>query len=209
MGSCLLHRQKGGQWSLLCSLKSTGKMGRANSCPVRKSPILLGSLKNKNNFERKKLMRMSLKKRRKIGDPENHLHRAVLLNNTIEFVRKLGSTEKSESVCDLNEYDTSHYSLDEEEIFNSIRLPAPITPISDAQDNTEDIEIKVTANDDLADVLLKTLPITNTHSDVHSINEKNIEKKCFIGKQQICSQELFNIPLLYDCVNSNSYLKAF
>ena len=35
-------------------------------------------------------------------------------------------------------YDISNYSPEEEQILNSIRLPAPITPISDAKDTTED-----------------------------------------------------------------------
>ena len=83
-------------------------------------------------------MRMSLKKLRKIGDPENLLHRAVLINNTLECVRKSESIENTGSPCKMNTYDHSNYSPEEEQILNSIRLPAPITPISDAQDTTED-----------------------------------------------------------------------
>merc|ERR1712212_1217028 len=141
----------------------TGSMGRANTCPVRKSPILLGSWKNKKILERNKMMRMSLKKLRKIGDPENLLHRAVLINNTLECVRKSESIENTGSPCKMNTYDHSNYSPEEEQILNSIRLPAPITPISDTQDITEDNnENKDNKRDVRVDDILRTLPKTTT-----------------------------------------------
>merc|ERR1712203_321689 len=143
----------------------TVSMGRANTCPVRKSPILLGSWKNKKILERNKMMRMSLKKLRKIGDPENLLHRAVLINNTLECVRKSESIENTGSPCKMNTYDHSNYSPEEEQILNSIRLPAPITPISDTQDITEDnSENKDNKCDVELDYIERTLP--NTRSDV-------------------------------------------
>merc|ERR1712203_30137 len=137
----------------------TVSMGRANTCPVRKSPILLGSWKNKKILERNKMMRMSLKKLRKIRDPENLLHRAVLINNTLECVRKSESIENTGSPCKMNTYDHSNYSPEEEQILNSIRLPAPITPISDTQDITEDNnENKDNGGESDVECLLRTLP---------------------------------------------------
>merc|ERR1712050_215925 len=147
----------------------TVRMGRANTCPVRKSPILLGSWKNKNNFEINKVMRMSLKKLRKIGDPENHLHRAVLINNTLECVRKSASTQNTGTACEMNTYDTSHYSPEEEKILNSIKLPVPIAPISDSQDNTENKNHnRDNAGDKEVESLLRTLP--NTNNDLLQFN---------------------------------------
>merc|ERR1712203_313278 len=159
----------------------TVSMGRANTCPVRKSPILLGSWKNKKILERNKMMRMSLKKLRKIGDPENLLHRAVLINNTLECIRKSESIENTGSPCKMNTYDHSNYSPEEEQILNSIRLPAPITPISDAQDITEDsLENKDNKNYVEVDYIQRTLPNTmteiakydpSTNSDTSGIND--------------------------------------
>merc|ERR1711972_441329 len=197
--------------SLLCSVSVfsplvTVSMGRANTCPVRKSPILLGSWENKKILERNKMMRMSLKKLRKIGDPENLLHRAVLINNTLECVRKSESIENTESPCKMNTYDHSNYSPEEEQILNSIRLPAPITPISDTQDITEDNnENKDNGGESDMKRHLKTL-----QSDTNEKLEENfIKAKKFISKQQVFSKKVLKISLLYDCGNSNSYLVAF
>merc|ERR1712062_210909 len=154
----------------------TVSMGRANTCPVRKSPILLGSWKNKKILERNKMMRMSLKKLRKIGDPENLLHRAVLINNTLECIRKSESIENTGSPYKMNTYDHSNYSPEEEQILNSIRLPAPITPISDTQDITEDnLENKDNGGESDVECLLRTLPDTVTDFRKYETTSSNNE----------------------------------
>jgi len=109
------------------------------------------------------MMRMSQKKLRKIGDPENLLHRAVLINNTLECIRKSESIENTGSPCKMNTYDHSNYSPEEEQILNSIRLPAPISPISDAPDTTEDNnENKDNGGESDVECLLRTVPDTLT-----------------------------------------------
>merc|ERR1712168_1736730 len=208
--------------SLLCSVSVfsplvTVSMGRANTCPVRKSPILLGSWKNKKILERNKMMRMSLKKLRKIGDPENLLHRAVLINNTLECVRKSESIENTGSPCKMNTYDHSNYSPEEEQILNSIRLPVPITPINDTQDITEDyLENKDNKNDVGVDYIQRTLPNTMTeftkydpssNSDVSESNDEKIQS-C-ISEENLLSQRSLKISPFYMCGSSHSYLLAF
>merc|ERR1712062_476421 len=178
-----------------------GSMGRANTCPVRKSPILLGSWKNKKILEKHKMMRISLKKLRKIGDPENLLHRAVLINNTIECVRKSESIENTGSPCKINTYDHSNYSPEEEQILNSIRLPAPITPISDTQDITEDnLENKDNKSDVELDYIQRTLPRTmtditkydpSTNSDVSESND--VKTHGCISEKNLLSQRSLKI----------------
>merc|ERR1712083_29263 len=195
----------------------TVSMGRANTCPVRKSPILLASWKNKKILGRNKMMRMSLKKLRKIGDPENLLHRAVLINNTLECVRKSESIENTGSPCKMNTYDHSNYSPEEELILNSIRLPAPITPISDTQDITEDnLENKDNKCDVGVDDILRTLPKTtteftkcdlSTNSDTNENNDQN-HQSC-ISEENMLSQRSLKISPFYKCGSSHSYLLAF
>merc|ERR1711970_1410101 len=173
----------------------TVSMGRANTCPVRKSPILLGSWKNKKILERNKMMRMSQKKLRKIGDPENLLHRAVLINNTLECLRKSESIENTGSPCKMNTYDHSNYSPEEEQILNSIRLPAPISPISDTQDISEDNnENKDNKNYVEVDYIQRTLPNTmtdftkydpSTNSDTSGSNQNN---QSYISEEDLLSQ---------------------
>merc|ERR1711862_829838 len=173
-------------------------MGRANTCPVRKSPILLGSWKNKKILEKQKMMRMSLKKLRKIGDPENLLHRAVLINNTLDYVRKSESNnENTGSACKMNTYDHSNYSPEEEQILNSIRLPVPITPISDAHDVTEDNNENKDNNCDVdVDYGLRTLPNTmtnftkyeySTNSDISGSNEQKCQN--YISEENLLSDK--------------------
>merc|ERR1711862_605890 len=192
-------------------------MGRANTCPVRKSPILLGSWKNKKILEKQKMMRMSLKKLRKIGDPENLLHRAVLINNTLEYVRKSESNEDTGSACKMNTYDHSNYSPEEEQILNSIRLPVPITPISDAHDVTEDNNENKDNNWDFdVNYSLRTLPNTitdftkyehSTNSDISGSNEQNCQN--YISEENLLSEKSLKISPIYKCENSYSYLLAF
>ena len=59
-----------------------GKMTKTNRArPVNQSPILLVSTKtSKTSLEKNKMIRMSVKKQKKIGDPETLLSRAVLIN---------------------------------------------------------------------------------------------------------------------------------
>merc|ERR1711970_929635 len=204
--------------SLLCSVSVfsplvTVSMGRANTCPVRKSPILLGSWKNKKILERNKMMRMSLKKLRKIGDPENLLHRAVLINNTLECVRKSESIENTGSPCKMNTYDHSNYSPEEEQILNSIRLPVPITPISDNEDYLENKDNK---SDVGVDYIQRTLPNSmtdftkydpSTNSDVSESNDEKAQS-C-ISEENLLSQRSLKISPFYERDSSHSYLLAF
>ena len=89
------------------------------------------------------MMRMSVKKLKKIGDPETLLCRAVLINNTLECLRNARNVRpnemKIETCYDHNKIDTpihSKYSAEEEQILRSILLPipTPITPITNRED---------------------------------------------------------------------------
>merc|ERR1712203_830823 len=158
----------------------TVSMGRANTCPVRKSPILLGSWKNKKILEKHKMMRMSQKKLRKIGDPENLLHRAVLINNTLECIRKSESIENTGSPCKMNTYDHSNYS---------------------PEDNNEN---KDGISDVAVDYIERTLPNTrsdvtkydpSTNSDTSGSNDQN-HQNC-ISEEDLLSQSSLKISPFY------------
>merc|ERR1719474_1056319 len=160
---------------------------------------------------------MSLKKLRKIGDPENLLLRAVLINNTLECVRKSESIENTGSPCKMNTYDHSNYSPEEEQILNSIRLPAPITPISDAQDITEDSLEKKDNKDYIeVDYIQRTLPNTmtditkydpSTNSDTSGSNDQNNQN--YISEEDLLSQSSLEISPFYKYDSSHPYLLAF
>ena len=166
------------------------------------------------------MMRMSLKKLRKIGDPENLLHRAVLINNTLDYVRKSESNEDTGSACKMNTYDHSNYSPEEEQILNSIRLPVPITPISDAHDVTEDNNENKDNGGNNSDVecLLRTLPDTvtdttkyetNTNNQISGRKDQNYQSSHQNHQSFISKQNILNISQLYQSNSSHSYLLAF
>merc|ERR1711970_1235798 len=171
----------------------------------------------KKILERNKMMRMSRKKLMKIGDPENLLHRAVLINNTLECVRKSESIENTGSPYKMNTYDHSNYSPEEEQILNSIRLPAPITPISDTQDNTEDnLENKDNGGESDVVCLLKTLPDlvtdfrkyeTSANNETSGSNDQN-HQNC-ISEEDLLSQSSLKISPFYKYDSSHPYLLAF
>merc|ERR1712013_399136 len=187
----------------MASPLETISMGRANTCPVRKSPILLGSWRNKKILEKQKMMRMSLKKLRKIGDPENLLHRAVLINNTLDYVRKSESIENAGSACKMNTYDHSNYSPEEEQILNSIRLPVPITPISDAHDVTEDNNENKDNGGNNSDVecLLRTLPDTVNDTTKYETSTNN---QISGRKDQNCQSYISSICDAQDITEKNN-----
>merc|ERR1711892_913672 len=200
------------------------RMGRTNKDQARKSPILLSSWKNKNIFEKHKMMRMSLKKLKKLGDPETGLHRAVLINNTLDCMRSDGTNEDTGPVCkkesSVTNYAVSNYSTEEEQILNSIHLPNPITPISDEGFNQEHNEAENNIMDNRCDsvmeCLIRTIP-TSTSLDLYSKHNKSINSDIYCNevqnqpssKENILSQRVLNISLIYDCGNSSSCLVAF
>merc|ERR1712066_314847 len=132
MGSLLLPIARGGG----CLVVKMSRIQRLTKAPARKSPLLLSSCKTNERLERQRtMMRLSLKKLKKIGDSGSLLHKTVLISNIVERLRK---RENTRNISYPINTDRSHYSPEEEEIFNSIKLPPPITPIRDAHDNTED-----------------------------------------------------------------------
>merc|ERR1712106_314160 len=155
-------------------------MGRTSKDMAMKSPILLASWKNKNSFEKHRMVRRSLKKLRKIGDPEKLLHRAVLINNTLDCMRNGGTNENTGPACrkesSINTYAASNYSTEEDHILNSIQLPPHITPISDdiiKQDNSEaEKEMKDNRGDSVMEHLLNAIP-KNTSVTFYRKSDKN------------------------------------
>ena len=135
--------------------------------PVNQSPILLVSMKtSKTSLEKNKMIRMSLKKLKKIGDPETLLSRAVLINNTLECLRNTGSSKanlsKGETCHNNNKKDTyaqSAYSTEEEQVLNRIQIPCDLTHLTGDMVNINDgVSEQSDEQDSVVDQLLRTLP---------------------------------------------------
>ena len=106
------------------------KMSRTINQSVRKSPLLIVSFKNKNRMEKKRMMRMSVKKLKNIRDPESLLYKAVLINNTLESLRKTWNikhiemdNKMSNNCINADTLTHSRYSAEEEQILNRTLLP--------------------------------------------------------------------------------------
>ena len=98
---------------------------------VRKSPILVSRFyKDWDTQGKKKMIKMSIKKLKKIGDPESLLCRAVLINNTLESVKS-----KKYPVPSDQTLERSQYNEDEERILNKVILPCYVSPGLSFHDN--------------------------------------------------------------------------
>ena len=91
---------------------------------VRNSPILVSRLYRNwdTSYGKKKMIKMSLKKLKKIGDPETLLCRAVLINNTLETVKSAKSPGEVRGMLE-GSLARSQYNEDELEILNKVILP--------------------------------------------------------------------------------------
>merc|ERR1711953_330645 len=146
-----------------------GRMTKILEKKVRNSPILVSRLYRNwdTSYGRKKMIKMSLKKLKKIGDPETLLCRAVLINNTLETVKSTKSPGEERGMLD-GSLERSQYNEDELKILNkvilpphcdspalslhddkggvsssynnTISLPEPITPLSDDEESELEAE---------------------------------------------------------------------
>jgi len=163
---------------------------------VRKSPLLIESLKSDKKMGRSKIMKISAKKLRKIKDPECLLYRTVLINNTVDLLKSHKTntdTKLPDSYGQFNEdyQNCSKYSPEEEMILNSIQLPDLITPISDRtlDDHVKGDHYRVTEKN-------------------HEHNNSLTEDKEDISKDQISSQDVRTSipdPSLYNSVLSKQF----
>ena len=72
---------------------------------------------------KQKMIRMSVRKLRRLGDVESALHRAVLLNNTLEVARATAAT----ATATATQQTQSQYSREEERVLAEVRLQPPLS----------------------------------------------------------------------------------
>ena len=75
---------------------------------------------------KQKMIRMSVRKLRRLGDVESALHRAVLLNNTLEVARATAATAAATATA-ATQQTQSQYSREEERVLAEVRLQAPLS----------------------------------------------------------------------------------
>ena len=54
---------------------------------IHRSPLILSNIKTAKLFDKKKALRLCVKKLKKISDPESKLCKAVLINNTLQSLK--------------------------------------------------------------------------------------------------------------------------
>ena len=180
--------------------------------PVNQSPILLLSIKtSKTSLEKNKMIRMSVKKLKKIGDPETLLSRAVLINNTLECLRNTGSIKANESkgeTCHNNKikdsFTQSAYSSEEEQVLSRIQLPCNVTNMTMPIINDE-VSEQSDEQYSVVDQLLRTLPgsksvqIWRKSERTDKDNPINIENS---------SQVITSSTILYNYCNNMHCIRA-
>merc|ERR1711874_372632 len=183
-----------------------GRMTKILEKKVRNSPILVSRLYRNwdTSYGRKKMIKMSLKKLKKIGDPETLLCRAVLINNTLETVKSAQSPGEARLMSD-GSLERSQYNEDELKILNkvilphcdspglslhdnkgrlwsynnTISLPEPITPLSDDEDS---------------ELVIQEQNNSNVSTQVEDLLEQN-RREIFNSYFQLCSNDK------YDCTS--------
>ena len=99
-----------------------GKMFR----PITTKPLLLDGKICKEKLADKKIMKICVRKLRHIMDAEEKLHRAVLLNNTLQKIKKqINDDSTMKSVKEIKE-ETRCASQDMFSLESEISLPPPL-----------------------------------------------------------------------------------
>ena len=183
--------------------------------PVNQSPILLLSLKtSKTSLEKNKMIRMSVKKLKKIGNPEALLSRAVLINNTLECLRNTDSIKANLSKRELchnnnkkDSFTQSAYSTEEEQVLSRIQLPSDVAHIPGDMTNIND-EVSEQCDEQysLVDQLLRTLP--ESKSVQICIKSERIDKDNPIDIENSSQVVIPSSTILYNCCNNMHCIRA-
>merc|ERR1712130_54742 len=108
------------------------KMGK-----LEQKPLLLCSMKIERILDRKKALRMCVKKLKKISDPESKLCKAVLINNTLQSlkncddIRLQNENKDVDGVMDCPKIEAQapkKSNFSPEDILSEIVLPPPLIP---------------------------------------------------------------------------------
>ena len=101
--------------------------------PIKRSPLYLNAkISNENlSTDRRKALKICVRKLRHINDAEEKLHRAVLINNTLQKIREqidIDLVKKDDDKSKLNNNETTKISpeVHETDIFSELTLPPPL-----------------------------------------------------------------------------------
>ncbi|XP_017772172.1 PREDICTED: uncharacterized protein LOC108559412 isoform X2 [Nicrophorus vespilloides] len=123
-------------------------------CPPKSRPSMI-SPKYKQKEERRKVLKISLQKLKKIDDPENNLCRSVLINNTIRRLNKDGRDEilQKQQLNYPRCYDNDNFlNIKSEFMKNEMRaFDEPNDHVEDVVDEVALNKIDLTSLDSLGD----------------------------------------------------------
>ena len=191
-----------GEYRGVCS----GRMTKILEKKVRNSPILVSRLYRNwdTSYGRKKMIKMSLKKLKKIGDPETLLCRAVLINNTLETVKSAQSPGEARLMSD-GSLERSQYNEDELKILNKVILPHCDSPGLSLHDNKGGLwscnntitlpePITPLSDDEDSELVIQEQNNSNVSTQVEDLLEQN-RREIFNSYFQLCSNDK------YDCTS--------
>ena len=101
-----------------------------NFRPIATKPLLLDGKICKEKLANKKIMKICVKKLRHIMDAEEKLHRAVLLNNTLQKIKQqINDDNLVKNVKEVQEENRSAFNHTSQDMFSlesEISLPPPL-----------------------------------------------------------------------------------
>merc|ERR1711936_1447753 len=182
------------------------KMTKIVEKKIRKSPILVSRFYK--DWGKKKMIKMSLKKLKKIGDPESSLLcRAVLINNTLETVRSKKFHGDWRSPGPVTSLERSQYNEDEQRILNKVTLPSYLsdnkgsawsgystvalpTPLSPLSDDLEEYNTRPIVNYNFSKTSEQQDPSNSLQSEQY-LYEKS-RRSLYNSYLSLCSADKFD-----------------
>ena len=153
------------------------------------------------------MIKMSLKKLKKIGDPETLLCRAVLINNTLETVKSAKSPGEVRGMLEgPGSLERSQYNEDELKILNKVILPHCDSPGLSLHDQKGGVSsgyntsitlpepISPLSDDEESELVTTEQQNNSNSSQVEDLFEQN-RRDIFTSYFQLCSSDK------YDCTS--------
>ena len=136
-------------------------------------PLFLSGKINKDNgsaqcLDKKKALKHCIKKIRQIGDPDTKLHRAVLLNNTLQRIKQTTELLYNCHPTFQESHLTSSHQMDGtsvEDIFSEIALPPPLN-----ENQLEQLKIKSQDNDQKRNIYYHSITTYHLEEEIYLID---------------------------------------
>ena len=103
----------------------------------QRRPSMLSHPKYRHKEEKRKLLKLSCRKLKKLSDPESVLCKAVLINNTLKYLQQPNTANPSQPPPSPRLLADSETETDLDILNTEIQFPPPLTPLSEENVSTD------------------------------------------------------------------------